>query len=88
MDESHLLLKEHELVRLRAIETTFSDRSARDAAAMRLLPAADRDDDIKVVANGLVGLPLGGSMCRISTYCSFFLIQPSSFILCPTSFIP
>lgn len=34
MDESQLLLKEHELVRLRVIETTFSDRSAHDAAAM------------------------------------------------------
>jgi len=34
MDESQLSLKEHELVRLRVVETTFSDRSARDAAAM------------------------------------------------------
>ena len=34
MDESPLRLKEHELVRLRVIETTFRDRSARDAAAM------------------------------------------------------
>ena len=34
MDESQLRLKEHELVRLRVIETTFSDRAARDAAAM------------------------------------------------------
>jgi len=34
MDESPLRLKEHELVRLRVIETTFSDRAARDAAAM------------------------------------------------------
>jgi len=34
MDESQLRLKEHELVRLRVVETTFSDRSARDAAAM------------------------------------------------------
>jgi len=34
MDESLLLLKERELVRLRVIATTFTDRSARDAAAM------------------------------------------------------
>ena len=34
MDESPLRLKEHELVRLRVIEATFSDRSASDAAAM------------------------------------------------------
>ena len=34
MDESQLRLKEHELVRLRVIETTFRDRAARDAAAM------------------------------------------------------
>jgi len=34
MDESQLRLKEHELVRLRVIETTFSDRAVRDAAAM------------------------------------------------------
>ena len=34
MDESSLRLKEHELVRLRVVETTFSDRAARDAAAM------------------------------------------------------
>jgi transposase len=34
MDESHLLLKERELVRLRIIETTFSGRLARDAAEM------------------------------------------------------
>ena len=34
MDESQLLLKEHELVRLRVVETTLSGRSARDAAAM------------------------------------------------------
>ena len=34
MDESSLRLKEHEMVRLRVIETTFSDRAARDAAAM------------------------------------------------------
>jgi len=34
MDESQLRLKEHELVRLRVVETTFSDRAARDAAAM------------------------------------------------------
>jgi transposase len=34
MDESQLLLKERELVRLRVIETTFTGQSARDAAAM------------------------------------------------------
>ena len=34
MDESQLLLKEHELVRLRVVETTLSGRSARDAAEM------------------------------------------------------
>lgn len=34
MDESQLLLKERELVRLRVIETTLTGRSARDAAAM------------------------------------------------------
>lgn len=34
MDESQLLLKERELVRLRVIETTLTDRPARDAAAM------------------------------------------------------
>jgi len=34
MDESQPRLKEHELVRLRVIGTTFSDRVARDAAAM------------------------------------------------------
>jgi transposase len=34
MDESQLLLKERELVRLRIVETTFSDRSAHDAAEM------------------------------------------------------
>ena len=34
MDESQLLFKERELVRLRVVETTFSGRSARDAAAM------------------------------------------------------
>ena len=34
MDESQLRLKEHELVRLRVIETTFRDRAARDAATM------------------------------------------------------
>ena len=34
MDESSPRLKEHELVRLRVVETTFSDRTARDAAAM------------------------------------------------------
>ena len=34
MDESQLLLKERELVRLRVVETTLSGRSARDAAEM------------------------------------------------------
>lgn len=34
MDEAQLLLKERELVRLRVIETTFTGRSARAAAAM------------------------------------------------------
>lgn len=34
MDESQLLLKERELVRLRVVETTLSGRSARDAAEL------------------------------------------------------
>jgi transposase len=65
MDESQLLLKERDLVRLRVIETTFTGRSARDAAAMlRLSVRQVFRLKARVLAQGARGLIHGNTSRR------------------------
>jgi len=63
MDESQLLLKERELVRLRVVETTLSGRSARDAAEMLQLSVRQvfRSKPVCVLRE-----PAGSSMATVA----------------------